>query len=322
MAFALVILAIAFRWREPAGIFLPLHLLAFAAAALGCHSELARRRPAPAALTEFYLFLSLGGLIGGAFVVVLAPRVFDAVLEYPLSIALAAALLPYSGRTVKRGDLALAAIIGAVVLGGEPLARWLDWPLPSIAVAGVLAVLAVAVLARQARPFAFGLCIAVLLLGAMRVPWNDDTIWSRAQFLRGLPGYGNQASCDKKPGPWHHPARRAMDARAVTTSDRPPITRRRARAAAVIRGTQAAKPVHRVGLVGLGEWRTDLLSAAAGRMALLRNRSVGQVAGGRQRFFPDDVAARSERRHRAGRRSSRTRAGAGRALRPAGGGRL
>lgn len=94
MAFAIVLLAAVFLWREPAGIFLPLHLGAFFCIALACHGELARRRPAAASLTEFYLVLSLGGLAGGVCVALVAPLVFDSVLEYPLFLALAAALLP------------------------------------------------------------------------------------------------------------------------------------------------------------------------------------------------------------------------------------
>ncbi len=94
MAFAIVLLAAVFFWREPAGIFLPLHLGAFFCIALAGHAELARRRPPAARLTEFYLFLSLGGLVGGVFVALVAPQVFDSVLEYPLCLVLAAALLP------------------------------------------------------------------------------------------------------------------------------------------------------------------------------------------------------------------------------------
>lgn len=61
MALALVLVAAAFPWREPVGIFLPLPLGAFLCVALACHAELARRRPPASALTEFYLFLSVGG---------------------------------------------------------------------------------------------------------------------------------------------------------------------------------------------------------------------------------------------------------------------
>ena len=125
---AFVTLAVAFRWREPAGVFLPLHLAAFLDAALACHAELAQRRPAAATLTEFYLFVSLGGLVGGAFVALLAPLLFNAVLEYPLGLVLAALLLPYSNRRIKRGNLVLASFIGALVLGGGPLAKGLGLP--------------------------------------------------------------------------------------------------------------------------------------------------------------------------------------------------
>ena len=41
------------------------NLIAFVLLALLCHGELYRRRPAPALLTEFYLWMSLGGVVGG-----------------------------------------------------------------------------------------------------------------------------------------------------------------------------------------------------------------------------------------------------------------
>ena len=102
MAFALVILAALFPWREPASIFLPLHLVVFFFIATACHAALAERRPAAEFLTEFYLFVSFGGLIGGLFVALIAPLVFDSVLEYPLSLVLAAALLPNRTRKALR----------------------------------------------------------------------------------------------------------------------------------------------------------------------------------------------------------------------------
>jgi hypothetical protein len=52
-----------------------------------CHGELARRRPAPAHLTLFYLMVSLGGALGGVFVALIAPRVFSAYWELPLAMA-------------------------------------------------------------------------------------------------------------------------------------------------------------------------------------------------------------------------------------------
>src|SRR6185312_9586088 len=49
------------------------NLGAFFFTALVCHHALAHRRPAPARLTDFYLSMSLGGVIGGAFNAFVAP---------------------------------------------------------------------------------------------------------------------------------------------------------------------------------------------------------------------------------------------------------
>ncbi len=65
------------------------HLGTFFFTALLCHQNLAARRPPPDRLTEFYLLLSLGGVIGGAFNALLAPVIFDTVQEYPLVLLLA-----------------------------------------------------------------------------------------------------------------------------------------------------------------------------------------------------------------------------------------
>jgi hypothetical protein len=67
----------------------PLSLLA-----LLCHGELYRRRPAPARLTEFYLWCSLGGVLGGIFAALIAPYVFTHIYEYPILIAAAVLVLP------------------------------------------------------------------------------------------------------------------------------------------------------------------------------------------------------------------------------------
>src|SRR5207244_10394139 len=62
--------------------------------ALLVHRRLAEERPAVDRLTEFYLLLSLGGVLGGIFNALLAPRLFSTILEYPLVIALALLLRP------------------------------------------------------------------------------------------------------------------------------------------------------------------------------------------------------------------------------------
>jgi SAM-dependent methyltransferase len=73
-------------------LLLNLSLLFFVAVAL--HSEMYRTRPEPAQLTQFYLMMSLGGVIGGFFCAIVAPLIFDWTWEHPLLIILAAILLP------------------------------------------------------------------------------------------------------------------------------------------------------------------------------------------------------------------------------------
>ena len=198
MAFAIVLLAAVFPFREPAGIFLPLHLGAFFCIALACHAELAARRPPAGALTEFYLFLSLGGLLGGVLVVLAAPLAFDAVLEYPLCLALAAALLPRrsaaanqpapqpgakSAAALTRSDLALAAAVAALALGAKALVNGLGVSFPAIAQFGLLGLLAVLTLSRQLRPPAFALCVGGLLLSAHQPMWSDGAVWTGRSFF-------------------------------------------------------------------------------------------------------------------------------------------
>jgi hypothetical protein len=76
-----------------------LHLMVFLVLALGAHAELYESRPHARRLTLFYLLLSLGGWLGGAFVAVIAPRIFVRLLEYPIAIVvLTLAVLVYRWR--------------------------------------------------------------------------------------------------------------------------------------------------------------------------------------------------------------------------------
>ncbi len=67
-------------------VWLGLNLLAFFILAMVCHGELIRRRPKAENLTEFYLWMSFGGLLGGLFAGLLAPALFSSVIEYPLLV--------------------------------------------------------------------------------------------------------------------------------------------------------------------------------------------------------------------------------------------
>src|SRR5207237_1244847 len=60
-----------------------------------CHGELAKRRPAPAHLTSFYLMVSVGGAVGGLLIAFAAPYVFNALYDLPVVVSLTGFLLVY-----------------------------------------------------------------------------------------------------------------------------------------------------------------------------------------------------------------------------------
>ena len=57
-----------------------------------CHGELVRLRPAPRYLTEYYLLISAGGALGGIFVSLIAPHVFNSFLEWNIGLVVSFAL--------------------------------------------------------------------------------------------------------------------------------------------------------------------------------------------------------------------------------------
>src|SRR5262249_19184808 len=61
---------------------------------LACHAMLAASAPAPSRLTEFYLYVSLGGVLGSAMNSLLAPLLFHDHVEYYIALAAAVWLLP------------------------------------------------------------------------------------------------------------------------------------------------------------------------------------------------------------------------------------
>jgi spermidine synthase len=108
------------RLRQRIWVSMLWHLLMLLAVGLACHGELARDRPSTRHLTEFYLLISVGGVLGGLFNAILAPVIFSSLVEYPLVMIAAMALLarrrgaePGQRRALLL-DLALAA--GVVVL--------------------------------------------------------------------------------------------------------------------------------------------------------------------------------------------------------------
>lgn len=148
------------RATQPAAALVALHLAFLFAAGLVCHGRLHAHRPPPADLTRFYLALSVGGVAGGASCAIAAPLLFNSVLEYPLAIALACAVLPPRTRKTPAPDATPRAGI---------LARDLAWPVgiaATLIIAGMVTPFLVATDDRVRNAVVFGLpavfCAAML----------------------------------------------------------------------------------------------------------------------------------------------------------------
>jgi hypothetical protein len=159
-------LTIAFKAIGPLWVLATLHVLAFFVISTVCHGELARSRPAPARLTEFFLWVAVGGVLGGIFNALIAPLAFTHPIEYPLLLVVAC-LIPATdgaGRAKWASwelvvPLGLAALIAGLV--------WLVRALPIVGLPGLLlcaGVPAVLCFALRHRAVAFGLALAALML--------------------------------------------------------------------------------------------------------------------------------------------------------------
>lgn len=165
-----------------------LHLAAFFVTAMVCHRQLADSRPRASSLTEFYLWMSFGGMLGGVFNVLVAPLLYDRVLEYPIAMIIALAVRPAWGkRSAPRRDRILdfavpLLVFGVVSLGYElpmPGEKWADRALYAyLCATGLL----VAVWFR--RPLRLALSAAALYVGVdAGTHFSEDTIYQARSFF-------------------------------------------------------------------------------------------------------------------------------------------
>ncbi len=161
-----LVLVLVARANEPLALIIPTHLVVFFVAAMVCHGELARDRPDPRHLTAFYLWIAVGGVLGGAFTALVAPRVFNSVLEYPLVVALLP-LLParpaaaWQGRSRQLLDVVLP--VGLGVLAAEVILT-LERSGRAESVGPAVGLLVLLCLTFARRPLRFGLGLAALLV--------------------------------------------------------------------------------------------------------------------------------------------------------------
>ncbi len=109
----------------------PIGTLAFFLSAMVAHRTLYESRPAARHLTEFYLWMSLGGALGGLAAALIAPKIFSEVFEYPLLLALSMACRPGALTLDKSGDRRNAReeliLVWLMVAVGLLLIYWIPW---------------------------------------------------------------------------------------------------------------------------------------------------------------------------------------------------
>jgi hypothetical protein len=166
----LIALAVIDFWGPSASgpWLLPFHLIVFFVTALVCHGELAATKPPPSRLTDFYLCLAVGGVLGGVFNALVAPALFDSVLEYPLTILIACAVRPRTSESSAPGrwgwDLALITASCAVLIW----TRLGDADRPATAAALISSAVVAMVCLRMSRdPLRFTLAIGLVVIASI-----------------------------------------------------------------------------------------------------------------------------------------------------------
>ena len=168
------------------------HLGYFFFAALMCHSQLAADRPGPTHLAQFYVWLSLGGVLGGVFNALVAPMVFKSVIEYPLAIVLACLLLPKLakeeqplGVRERRLDFAFPVLIFALTIG----LAWFANNVAPLQMSGAIYVVAPPLFVSyplRKRPMRFALALGGVILAAGLMTGMSQNVLSTERNFFGV----------------------------------------------------------------------------------------------------------------------------------------
>jgi SAM-dependent methyltransferase len=188
----------------PVWLRLAIHYLGFFVAAMVAHSQLADDRPTTDHLTQFYLLVAVGGVLGGVFNALIAQLVFDAILEYPLVIAAALFLRTSQttataeagdGRSTKRGRRLELLVRVAVYLVVLVLLVVVNVAAPQTALASRLVIanaLAVSLIL-VGRPVRFALIVGALLaitfLAGQPALYSDRTFFGLNRVIDNSDGH-------------------------------------------------------------------------------------------------------------------------------------
>ena len=249
-------------------LLLSVQLAGFFFTALMCHQALVARRPAPGRLTEFYFWMSLGGVVGGGFNAFVAPVIFNNVWEFPLVLALSCLARPL-GSPPWRWEAWRWATLVAVLVAAVAAPVMMRHHLPDKVVHLVLGAAAVGAFIVRRRALAYFAAIVALLASAyllegainLRLTWRSFFgVLSESQI--SVPGLGGPVNMLAHGSTLH--GAQALDPRyrcrpLTYYAPETPIGQ-------VFTQVQARKPAIDVGAVGLGAGTVSAYTRAGDRL--------------------------------------------------------
>ena len=233
-------------------------VVVFFLSAMVAHRTLYEARPSASHLTEFYLWMSLGGALGGLSAALLAPKIFSELFEYPLLLALSIACRPgvfstdafarmaafvrglpgslKSGGPGALGEGDKQQLLGLwlILAGGILVIYWVPWVINKFdfstrewgTTALVMAIISIVVIAEFRAPTRQFLAALLMFAAVSTLPSGVK----RGEALRSFFGvYRVQLSAD---GQYHtlvhgttlHGAQRIRDEEGNTVEDTSPLT--------------------------------------------------------------------------------------------------
>jgi len=168
----LLTLVLAANATQPTTAIVLLHLCFLFVAAMVCHSRLSNDRPDATRLAEFYLCVAVGGMLGGLFNTLIAPNIFNTIVEYPLVIVLACLIRQRNhgsedSSRARQLDFILPVCVSLLTVGLALLVDQYDVS----AVVGIAIVFGIPLVIInhhfRGRPVRFALAIGAVMLGSV-----------------------------------------------------------------------------------------------------------------------------------------------------------
>jgi len=116
---ALIVFGIVWAVRDALSLWLAWTLalmVVYFVTVLACHTQLAQIKPHKSWLTEFYLWIALGGVLGGSFNALLAPVLFQGATEFEQMLGVALALILATSAFQRRDSTRMALVLALASL--------------------------------------------------------------------------------------------------------------------------------------------------------------------------------------------------------------